>query len=85
MAGATYAMCFLTALACALLLTRGYRVSRTPLLFWSALCFWGQSLTNALAFVDLVVVVGRDLYWMRLASGILSVSVLLYGMVWESD
>ena len=84
MAGFTYLLCFLTALACAVLLTRGYRASGTRLLFWSALCFWGLSLTNALAVVDLLVVPDRDLYGLRLASGLISVTVLVYGMVWES-
>jgi ABC-type spermidine/putrescine transport system permease subunit I len=83
-AAISYSLCFLTALACAWLLTRAYRSGRSRLLFWSALCFWGLSVTNALAFVDLVVVPERDLYWMRLITGLLSVSVLLYGMVWES-
>lgn len=79
-----YSLCFLTALACAVLLTRAYRTSRLRLLFWSALCFWGLSATNGLAFVDIIVVPDRDLYGFRLAAGLLSVFVLLYGMVWES-
>jgi hypothetical protein len=85
MAGFTYLLCFLTALACAMLLTRGYRASGTRLLFWSALCFWGLSLTNALAVVDLLVVPDRDLYGLRLAAGLSSVSVLVFGMIWESN
>ena len=80
----SYGLCFVTALACATLLTRACRSSRQRLLFWSALCFWGLSLSNALAFVDLVVVPGRDLYWLRLATGLVSMIVLLFGMVWES-
>jgi Family of unknown function (DUF5985) len=84
MVATTYVLCLLTAMGCAILLTRGYRTSRTRLLFWSALCFWGQSLANALAIVDLVIVPDRDLYWMRLAAGLASMAVLLYGMVWES-
>jgi hypothetical protein len=79
-----YVLCFLTAFACATLLTRAYRTSHLRLLFWSALCFWGLSVTNALAFVDMIIVPQRDLYGFRLAAGLVSVSVLLYGMVWES-
>jgi hypothetical protein len=79
-----YSLCFVTALACAVLLTRAYRTSRLRLLFWSALCFWGLSLSNALAFIDIYVVPQHDLYEIRLGTGLLSVSVLLYGMVWES-
>jgi hypothetical protein len=61
MAGFTYLLCFLTALACAILLARGYRTNGTRLLFWSALGFWGLPLTNALAVVDLLVLADRDL------------------------
>lgn len=84
MAGFAYTLCFATAFACAVLLTRAYRTSRFPLLFWSALCFWGLAVANALTFVDLFVFPERDLYWMRLTAGLVSVSVLVYGMVWES-
>jgi hypothetical protein len=79
-----YGLSFFTALACAVLLSRAYRSSRAPLIFWSALCFWGLSLTNALVFVDLVLVPERDLYPLRLGAGLSSIAVLLFGMVWES-
>ncbi len=84
MAAVSYSLCVLTALACAILLTRAYRTSRSRLLFWGALCFWGLTLTNAIAFVDVLVIPEHDLYLSRLATGLVSVSVLLYGMVWES-
>ena len=54
MAGVSYGLCFVTACACAVLLTRAYRTTRSRLLYWSAMCFWGLSLTNALVFIDLV-------------------------------
>jgi hypothetical protein len=79
----SYSLCVLTALACAVLLSRAYRSARSNLLFWSALCFWGLTLTNALAVVDILVLPERDLYAVRLLTGLLSVSVLLFGMVWE--
>jgi hypothetical protein len=84
--GATaYVLCFAAALACAALLTRAYRNSRFRLLFWSAVCFWGLTVTNALTVVDLVLITNRNLYGFRLTTGLLSVLVLLYGMVWEAD
>lgn len=83
MAAISYSLCVLTALACAVLLSRAYRDGRSSLLFWSALCFWGLTVTNALAFVDILVFPGRDLYPMRLVTGLASVSVLLFGMIWE--
>jgi hypothetical protein len=82
-AAVSYSLCVLTALGCAVLLSRAYRTGRSNLLFWSAICFWGLTLTNALAFVDMLVFPERDFYAVRLATGLLSVSVLLFGMVWE--
>jgi ABC-type spermidine/putrescine transport system permease subunit I len=79
----SYSLCVLTALACAVLLSRAYRSGRSSLLFWSAMCFWGLTLVNVLAFVDIVVIPERDLYATRLVTGLLSVSVLLFGMLWE--
>ena len=84
MAAASYVLCLVTAVACALLLGRAYRQTGSRLLFWSALCFWGPSMTNALVFVDLVLVPDRNLYGARLATGVVSIAVLLYGMVWEA-
>jgi hypothetical protein len=82
-AAVSYSLCVLTALACAVLLSRACRGARSSLLFWSALCFWGLTLTNTLAFVDILVFPEHDLYASRLATGLLSVGVLLFGMVWE--
>jgi hypothetical protein len=79
-----YLVSFGTALCCAVLLTRAAGRGGARLLFWSGLCFWGLSLTNALAIVDLYVVPEIDLLWIRLLTGLASVGVLLYGMVWSS-
>lgn len=83
-AALSYVVSFVTALGCAILLTRAWRRTRVTLLFWSALCFWGLAFANALVFVDLQLVPQYDLYGIRLAAGLLSVCVLLYGMVWDS-
>jgi hypothetical protein len=80
-----YALSFLAALACALLLTRAQRRHGMRLLFWSAVCFWGLTLTNALAILDVFVVPDVSLYSLRLLSGLLSMIVLVFGMVWESE
>jgi hypothetical protein len=55
MAETVYILCTLTSLGCAALLFRGYRRSRTVLLFWSSVCFVGLGLNNALLFVDLII------------------------------
>jgi Family of unknown function (DUF5985) len=84
MAALSYALCVLSALACAWLLTRAWRRGGARLLFWSALCFWGLSVTNGLVFVDLVVFPEHDLYSLRLGTALVSISVLVFGLVWES-
>ncbi len=82
MAEAIYLLCGLTSLLCAVLLLRGYRKSRTPLLFWSCLCFVGLVANNALLFVDLVVVPDAiDLRLVRAGTAVLSLGLLLYGLV----
>lgn len=85
MAAGSYLLCFLTAVACAVLLTRAHRATGSRLLYWSALCFAGLSVTNALVIADLVLFPQRDLFMARLATGLLSLGLLLFGMIWEGD
>jgi hypothetical protein len=80
-----YVLSFLTALGCAALLTRAAQRRRgLRLLFWSAVCFWGLAFTNLLAIVDVFVVPSVSLYWVRLLTGLASMAVLVFGMVWEA-
>ena len=81
MAEAVYLLCALTSLLCAVLLLRGYRASRTPLLFWSCLCFVGLAVNNVLLFVDLVVVPEFDLRVLRASAALGSLALLVYGLV----
>jgi hypothetical protein len=74
----------LTVLLCAVLLTRGYVVNRQRLLLWSALCFYGLALTNALLVVDLLIP-ETDFHEWRLGAAALAMALLVYGLVWESD
>jgi hypothetical protein len=80
-----YLLSFATALACAVLLTRAAGAGRARLLFWSAICFWVLTASNALALLDVFLVPDIDLYWLRLSTAVGAVVVLLYGMVWESN
>jgi hypothetical protein len=50
-----YALCGLTSIACAMLLLRGHRNNRTPLLFWTGLCFALLAVSNIVLFIDLVL------------------------------
>ncbi|HTS81974.1 MAG TPA: DUF5985 family protein [Myxococcaceae bacterium] len=84
MAEAVYLLCAATSVLCAVLLYRGYRSSRTRLLFWSSLCFGGLALNNVLLFLDLVVVPTVDLSLMRTSVAALAMLILCLGLVWES-
>jgi hypothetical protein len=53
--GVIYLLSAATALACALLLLRGYRRSRTRLLLWCGLCFLALFAENVMLFIDLEV------------------------------
>jgi Family of unknown function (DUF5985) len=85
MAGAVYILGTLLALACGVLLMRGYLRGRQKLLLWSSLCFLGLSLSNFLVFLDLVVLPEKDLYTFRLLVAAVSMLCLLYGLIWEGD
>ena len=85
MAVVVYSLCALTSLICAGLLLRSYLRFRTPLLFWSSLCFLGLAINNVLVFVDLVVVPTVDLSMFRSLSALIAIALLVFGLVWESS
>ncbi len=86
MAALVYLLGTLATLVCALLLLRSYAKVRTPLLLWSGLCFAMLTLSNALLFIDLVVLAADvSLYVARLATAALGMMLLLYGLVFESE
>jgi len=81
---AVYVLCTITAVACASLLWRGYRRTGVRLLFWSAVCFLGLSLENAILFVDRELIgPDTDLSLLRLSAALIGVSALIYGLIWE--
>ncbi|MEP7247011.1 MAG: DUF5985 family protein [Gammaproteobacteria bacterium] len=85
MAEFVYTLCALTSIVCAWLLFRGYRQHRTTLLFWSALCFIGLALNNALLLVDLYLFPAIDLFALRTLTALVAVAVMLYGLIWEDQ
>lgn len=80
-----YILCALTSLFCAVLLWRSYRRSRTRLLMWSTLCFFGLALNNALLVLDLMVVPDVDLALVRGGVALISMLMLLIGLTWEES
>jgi hypothetical protein len=83
---ALLALAVLTCVACTALLYRGYLRSGARLLFWSALCFVGLSLSNVLLFFDLVLFPTEvDLRLYRLGAALAGLAFLLYGFIAESE
>lgn len=85
MAAIIYLLCALTAAGCCVLLFRGYRASRARLLFWSALCFAGLTVSNLVVVVDKVLLPMSDFAPWRVGIGVASIGVLLYGLISESS
>ena len=86
MSGASlaYALCALTSTVCAVLLVRSYLAGRVRLLLWSALCFVGLAINNMILVVDRNILPDVDLSLLRGTSGLVAVSILLLGLIWES-
>jgi hypothetical protein len=80
---AVYALCALTSLAVAFLLLRGWGRTRSPLLFWSGLCFSGFVLNNVLVILDHYSV--ADLATVRSLPALAGIALLVYGLVWRSE
>jgi len=81
--GVVYLLCAATALACCVLLLRGYRRSRTRLLLWCGLCFLALTVENVMLFIDLVVIPETDLSIVTFGVALAGLAALLYGLIWE--
>lgn len=85
MAAIVYSLCALTAALCAGLLLNAYLESRARLLLWSALCFIGLALNNILLVFDKLIFPSIDFSPWRSAAALIAMSVLLYGMITDSE
>lgn len=85
MAGLIYGLCALTALLCAWLLLQSWRRSGYKLLLWSGLCFAGLTASNLLLIADKLVFRSVDLLPLRLATGVIAIMLLLYGLIWDAE
>jgi hypothetical protein len=81
--GLIYLLCSATALACGVLLFRGFRRSGTRLLLWCGLFFLSLALENATVFIDLVLVPDTDLFTLRTSVALIGVTLLLIGLTWD--
>ena len=83
MSAALYVFTILTTLLCSVLLLRAWFRMRKGLLLWSGICFLGLTIDNILVLGDMLLFPSIDLYTYRLASAAISISVLLFGLIWE--
>lgn len=83
MAEATYAVCAVVSVACAVLLHRGRRDSGHPLLLWASVCFWLLAANNLLLFVDLVLLEDSSLVTARRLTAFAAPMVFLVGLFWS--
>lgn len=83
MSAALYILTAVTTLVCSILLLRAYMRVRNRLLLWSGLCFVGLTIDNVLMLADVILFPAVDLYTYRLTSAAVSISLLLFGLVWE--
>lgn len=84
MAECVYILGALCSLFCAVLLQRQYRLSGQRLLLWSMLCFAGLTINNVLVFIDLIVIPESDLHQLRWGITAAALSMMLFGLIWES-
>jgi hypothetical protein len=85
MAAAVYILGVIVTLTCSFFLIRAYAKVKKRLLLWSAICFFGLSISNLLIFVDLVMLPNVDLYFWRLLTAAIAMLILLYGLIWEGQ
>lgn len=84
MAEVIYLLCAVTSVFTAALLIRHHRRTHVRLLLWSSICFAGFAVNNVLLFVDLVMLPQVDLYTSRSLTALAAVSMMVFGLVWES-
>lgn len=85
MAALMYSLCALTCVAAFVLLVRSWRATRSRLLFWAALCFAVLTVNNLLLVADKLFLPLIDLTTLRLATGLVAVLLLLFGLIWEEE
>ncbi len=78
-------LCALTSLGCVWFLLGAYSRTRHRLLFWSGLCFVMLTASNILNIFDRYLFPNIDLAPLRLATALIAVALLLFGLIWEGE
>jgi hypothetical protein len=84
MSGAVYVLCAATSFLCSAMLLRGYLKTHVNLLLWSALCFLGLAIDNSVLSVDRILMPDTDMTLWRRLPGFVALTLLLFGLVWDS-
>jgi hypothetical protein len=85
MEATVYLLCSITAVLVTIFLWRGYRRSRSRLLLHAGSCFAWLVLSNALLFVDRILLPGMDLALWPTVAAIIGMTTLLVAMVLQGD
>jgi hypothetical protein len=88
MAAAVYSMCAVASAGCAalaFLVCWRHRGQATRLVFWSAISFAWFAISNALAFVDLVILKSGYVAIPRAATACIASCMLLCDLIWEQE
>lgn len=80
-----YSLCAVMAAVCAYLLLHAYSRGGYRLLLWSGLCFAGLTINNLFLVCDKLVFPDIDFSLWRNLSMLLSMAVLLYGLIWDTE
>jgi hypothetical protein len=80
-----YLLCAFTAGLCSWLLLQAYRRGRYRLLLWSGLCFLGLTVNNSLLVLDKIAFPAVDLSVLRTSVALMSMMILLYGLIWDTE
>lgn len=83
--GLVYGLCLLTSAACAGLLLRAWRQSRSRLLLWTATAFVFLAINNLFLVADMVIFPSVFLWPWRQAASLIAIGVLVYGFIWEAE
>ena len=85
MSSIIFGLCAAVALICAYLLISAYRRQGHRLLLWSGLCFAGFTANNTLLILDRLVFVDVDLSIYRTGVALASITVLIFGLIWDAN
>jgi len=80
-----YVLCFLTCTVCAALFLRAWLRTGTRLLLWTAISLGILAINNSLVIADLLIFPDANLLVARSLVALTAGSVLIFGLIWESD